>query len=129
MLSTDPTSLIVMVPGLIWTILLSVLLVFSPKTLQEPPIPFVAVIPLGCLVVLCWRYISYRRKVQTYQPVEAVIFRKQYLLEYTYEFKGTKYRGTASIAGAYDESLLTVMVDPEHPSRSFIRELFCQPPG
>lgn len=130
MLSADPTSLIVMVPGLLWALILSVLLVFSPRTV--PQVSFIFLVPGGSLVMLCWRYISYRRKVLTYFPVEAeeIVRRQPSVLEYEYRFEGTKYRGTAAIV-ADDDSIqsVTVMVDPKNPSRSFIRELFCKPRG
>lgn len=135
MIQRDSMSTFLSMIGSAWSVLLSVVLVFgSEKVMQsiELVTAFIICVPGGCLASLLFRYFRAKWHLKCFKPVQARVTRTPVTrysakYEYHYEFEGVAYRSVISSWSreVLDLSKVTALVDPQKPSHSFIKELFC----
>ena len=136
LIDTDYITLIAVVLPLVAWGLYAVLNIAQVK--PAPGVTYIAVaaaITVIAVLVFLWRYRTLARVFADGIEVPATIhnaafFRDRGRVEYVYTFQGEKYLAGAAVhknrrtAALRPGEQVTVLVDPDHPKRAFIGDLY-----
>ena len=134
LIDTDRITLVaVQFPLIMWGLYAVLVIARVERALDAIYIP--AVIAVIAALVFLWRYRTLARVFADGIEVPATIhsaafFRDRGRLEYVYTVQGEKYLGGAAVhknrrtAALRPGEQVIVLVDPDHPKRAFIRDLY-----
>lgn len=136
LIDTDYIALVaVLAPLVMWGLYAVLLLTRSGQAPDMILVAIAAAITVLAVVVFLWRYRTIAGVFADGIEVSATIhnaafFRDRGRLEYVYTVQGEKYLGSAAVhknrrtAALRPGQQVVVLVDPDHPKRAFIRDLY-----